>query len=184
MTDNARIGRMLRESVFAALLVLAVSTPALMAGQGTPAPPALAQAAARLIPALKASPGCLGVEVGSTISGKQVIFAWFESKQALQHWYYSDTHTMLMSLAGASPSGAAMATVPEDVPIFVIASFTAGGSVPGAATNIPAVPQISIELYTPLPGGAGIGGRFSPSAINVPGFKALDPALVPDQPLH
>src|SRR5262245_51088535 len=31
--------------------------------------------------ALKATPGCLGVESARTSSGKQVIFAWFENKK-------------------------------------------------------------------------------------------------------
>src|SRR5262245_28124662 len=49
-----------------------------------------------LVADLKASPGCLGVEVARTESGKQVIFAWFEDKEALLKWYHSDTHRALM----------------------------------------------------------------------------------------
>src|SRR5262245_28351929 len=45
-----------------------------------------------LVAALKATPGCLGVETARTSSGKQVIFAWFENKKAVLAWYYSDTH--------------------------------------------------------------------------------------------
>ena len=36
--------------------------------------------------------GCLGVETAQTAGGKQVIFAWFESKEAVLNWYYSDMH--------------------------------------------------------------------------------------------
>ena len=49
-----------------------------------------------LIGMLKATPGVLGVDAGSTLSGKQVIFAWFENKKAVLAWYYSDTHVALM----------------------------------------------------------------------------------------
>ena len=37
---------------------------------------------AGLTAALKATPGCLGIGTAMTESGKQVIFAWFENKQA------------------------------------------------------------------------------------------------------
>src|SRR5262245_22862565 len=49
-----------------------------------------------LAAALKASPGCLGVETAATSTGKQVIFAWFEDKKAVLKWYYSDVHKQLM----------------------------------------------------------------------------------------
>jgi hypothetical protein len=45
-----------------------------------------------LIPALKATPGCLGVETARTSSGKNVIFACFENRGAVMKWYYSDAH--------------------------------------------------------------------------------------------
>ena len=49
-----------------------------------------------LVGALKATPGCLGVESARTSSGKQVIFAWFENKSAAMKWYMSDFHQDLM----------------------------------------------------------------------------------------
>src|SRR5205823_4853935 len=49
-----------------------------------------------VINALKAAPGCLGVETGQTSSGRQVIFAWFEDKKALVDWYHSDVHQRAM----------------------------------------------------------------------------------------
>src|SRR5262245_58325955 len=49
-----------------------------------------------LIAALKAVPGCLGVETAKTGSGKQVIFAWFEDRKAVLKWYYSDAHQQVM----------------------------------------------------------------------------------------
>ena len=32
------------------------------------------------------------METAQTVSGKQVIFAWFESKEAVLRWYYSGMH--------------------------------------------------------------------------------------------
>ena len=39
-----------------------------------------------LVGALKGTKGCLGVETAKTSSGKNVIFAWFEDKQAVLRW--------------------------------------------------------------------------------------------------
>ena len=66
---------------------------ALLLGSLLMTPPLLAQQAQRpaaggpdLVGALKAVPGCLGVETARTATGKQVIFAWFENKKALLDW--------------------------------------------------------------------------------------------------
>src|SRR5262245_39549935 len=40
-----------------------------------------------LVKGLKETPGCLGVETARTSSGKNVIFAWFEGKEAVIDWY-------------------------------------------------------------------------------------------------
>src|SRR5262249_16595920 len=61
--------------------------------------PALAQAPAgfpRVVEAVRAAPGCLGVETGQTASGRRVIFAWFTGKQALVDWYQSEPHQRAM----------------------------------------------------------------------------------------
>src|SRR5258708_2807698 len=69
-----------------------------------------------LVAALKASPGCLGVESAKTASGKSVIFAWFEDKKAALAWYKSDTHQQVMRRflpdfrSGRKP----LADVPDD----------------------------------------------------------------------
>jgi len=123
-----------------------------------------------LVAALKATPGCLGVETAKTDSGKQVIFAWFENKKAALTWYYSDTHRSLQkAFAPGSPARTPMADVPDDgSPIMAIASLTMAGT-PSAENPFP-VSQIAIELYKPLPGGLAAGGRFSPSTMKVPGL--------------
>src|SRR5207247_8782349 len=43
-----------------------------------------------VINALKAAPGCLGVETGETSSGRQVICAWTACKKALVDGYHSE----------------------------------------------------------------------------------------------
>ena len=61
-----------------------------------------------LVGMLKATPGVLGVDAARTMSGKQVIFAWFENKQAVLTWYHSEAHQKLMqqfSRARAGPAG-------------------------------------------------------------------------------
>ena len=125
-----------------------------------------------LIGMLKATPGVLGVDAARTISGKQVIFAWFENKQAMLTWYYSPAHQKLMEQfsPGARRPGGPLTGVPDDGrPVLAIASLT----MPAAPQNgdaKAAITQIAIELYAPVPGGLAAGGRFAPSTVKVPGM--------------
>jgi len=168
-----------RLMLFAALVVL-VFAPALVAQQA-PAPNGLPD----LVGALKGTPGVLGVDAARTMSGKQVIFAWFEKRQAALNWYNSDVHRGLMKQFGGGagrPKGP-MADVPENVPVLAIASITLSGA--PAASDTAAVrsatSQISIELYTPLPGGIALGGRFAPSSLKVPGLVELPASVLSKQ---
>ncbi len=131
-----------------------------------------------LVGGLRAIPGCLGVETAKTDSGKDVIFAWFEDKEAALRWYWSDAHQHAMrAVFPAPPDGSSdhepLSEVPDEVgPILAIASitFSEEGSV------IPApfpISQISIELYTPITGGISLGGRFAPSKLVVPKRKVI-----------
>jgi len=157
-----------------AILVVAalVFSPAMLAGQARPPqpPPGFPD----LVGALNATPGCVGVEVARTGSGKQVIFAWFEDKKAALNWYYSDTHQAVMKQFFPQSEGSKrtpMKDVPEDGgPVLAIASITMADKAPGEITALP-ISQIAIELYRPLPGGLALGGRFAPSAIKVPGLR-------------
>ena len=158
-----------------AVLVVAalVFSPALMAGQARPPqpPPGFPD----LVGALKATPGCVGVEVARTGSGKQVIFAWFEDKKAALNWYYSDTHQAAMKQffpqSREESKRTPMKDVPDDGgPVLAIASLTMADKAPGDVTTLP-ISQIAIELYRPLPGGIALGGRFAPAAIKVPGLR-------------
>ena len=159
--------RTIREVIAAAALSLVIAVPTMitLSAQSQKGAP-------DLIGALKATPGVLGVEAAQTTSGKNVIFAWFENKQAVLKWYYSDAHQALMAQFGSRkrPSGP-LADVPDDGrPVLAIASITLTGPVPTSAADLTSVLQIAIELYAPLPGGLAVGGRFAPSSVKVPGM--------------
>jgi len=126
-----------------------------------------------LVGALKASPGCLGVEVARTESGKQVIFSWFEDKKAVEAFYYSDTHQKVMKqfFPDADGSHKPLANVPDDSgPIMLIASVTFNDK--PTKENPSPFKQIAIEAYQPVKGGLSIGGSFAPKAMKVPVRKS------------
>ena len=157
----------LRETATCMLTTALVFAP-IFAGSAAQKP---APAIPDFVGALKATPGCIGIELGGTASGKQVVFAWFENKKAVLAWYNSDTH---QHLAGQffpdRKAHTPLANIPDDgQPILVIASITPSDTPKVGRTTLP-VSQIAIELYRPLPGGLSLGGRFSPSALAVPGL--------------
>jgi hypothetical protein len=166
--------RMIREVTAAAVLSLVISLPAIATLSAQPPQ----KAAPDIIGALKATPGVLGVEAGQMMSGKQVIFAWFENKKAVLTWYYSDAHQGFMAQYGSQrrPHGP-LADVPDDGrPILAVASVTLTGPPPTGPADLKSVPQIAIELYAPLPGGIAVGGRFAPSTVKVPGLVEMPAA--------
>lgn len=119
--------QLLREAGAVLVLAALVFSPALPAGQARPPqpPPGFPD----LVGALKSTPGCVGVEVARTGSGKQVIFAWFEDKKAALNWYYSDTHQSAMKQffpqSQQAPKRTPMKDVPDDDgPVLAIASLT------------------------------------------------------------
>src|SRR5215471_14372673 len=73
-----------------------------------------------LVSGLKATEGCLGVETARTLSGKQVIFAWFENKKAVLNWYNSDMHRRLVEQysGGHRRPGGPLAGVPDEGPVL------------------------------------------------------------------
>ena len=162
----------MKKFLLTTILAALVFGPTLVAGQQPPAgaPPA-GGGLPDLVGALKATPGCLGVETARTSSGKQVIFAWFENKKAVLAWYYSDTHRSVQKMfAPGSPARTPMADVPDDGnPVLAIASLTPAPAPPSGGMPF-AVSQIAIELYRPLPGGLAAGGRFAPTSMKVPGM--------------
>lgn len=131
-----------------------------------------------LVSGLKQVRGCLGVELASTRGGKQLIFAWFEDKQAVQRWYYSDTHMGIMDVVGPGDDAATkpLSHVPDDAgPIMVVVSMTPSNEPAFRGLDMP-VSQIAVELYEPLPGGVFLGGRFAPKDAKVPHMKDLTPS--------
>jgi len=125
-----------------------------------------------LVGALKAVPGCLGVETARTSGGKNVIFAWFENRQAVMKWYYSDTHQDLMHRWFPDADlKKPLKDVPKDSgPLLVIASLTPAKDSKFKATTMP-ISQIAIEFYQPVPGGTFLGGRFTPESVKVPNMR-------------
>ena len=125
-----------------------------------------------LVAMLKATPGCLGVDAARTMSGKQVIFAWFENKKAVLNWYYSEGHQRLIKTlaSGGNPGRTPLADIADDSgPILTIASLTLSDKPQVGGVQLP-VSQIAIELYAPLPGGLAAGGRFAPNTVKVKGL--------------
>lgn len=122
-----------------------------------------------LISALKNSEGCLGVDVGQMMSGKRVIFSWFEDKDAVSNWYYSEPHQQVMDMffQETTPDFKPLQGVPEDAgPFLVIASLTPAEQGEIQGTSLP-VSQIAIEIYEPVTGGLSLGGRFAPEGVKV-----------------
>ena len=96
---------------------------------------------------LEKQPGLLGVHALSSIDhrGMLVILTWWENKQALNDWFYSETHQGIISQFYGNrppPSSAAVANPP------------AGG-----------MGQVGIELFTSLPGGMKFGGGLTPARL-------------------
>ena len=137
-----------------------------------------------VVKALRAAPGCLGVETGQTASGRQVIFAWFEGKKALVDWYHSDVHQRAMRSVFPNQrfDSEPLPDLAEDSgPILAIVSVKfADAPAPGATA--PAITSIGIELYGPLPGGVAVGGRFAPDALKVRGLREIDIGTAQSQP--
>jgi len=169
--------RLAREVVMLVALALVIFSPGALVvlAQAPSAPQGPPAGLPDLIGMLKATPGVLGVDAAQTMSGKQVIFAWFENKKAALNWYYSPGHQNLMKTlaSGGAPGRTPMADVPDDGnPILAIASLTLSKQPQVSGVQLP-VSQIAIELYSPLPGGLAAGGRFAPGSVKVKGLMEV-----------
>ncbi len=161
-------------------VILLGACAATFAGRQDPAEKPDRRSLPDLVEGLKETHGCLGVETGSTDSGKRVIFAWFEDKKAAMAWYKSATHEVYLNMMGGPSGRPPMAQVPEGVPILCIASLTPSKESKIAGSPMP-ISQISIELYSVVPGGTSMGGTFAPKSLKIPNHerseideKALD----------
>lgn len=137
------------------------------------------QAFPDLVGALKATDGCLGVELARTQSGKNVIFAWFQDKKAMLTWYYSESHQEVMDRIfvhdGETDSHKPLEGISDDFgPIMAIVSVTMADESKFAETRLP-ISQIAIELYAPISGGLFLGGRFAPEGVTVPKMHDYTP---------
>ncbi len=123
-----------------------------------------------LVAGLHESPGCLGVETANTQSGKTVIFAWFEDKEATIDWYYSGTHQQAIEnfVTDDSEEHVPLEHVDDEAgPILCVASLTPNTGKSLGPIQLP-ISQISIELYEPLPGGLSLNGTFAPEGVEIP----------------
>ena len=93
---------------------------------------------------LEKQPGLLGVHALSSIDhrGMLVILTWWENKQALNDWFYSETHQGIISqfYGGRAPAAGAV----------------------GTNTPVGGMGQVGIELFAALPGGMQFGGGLTP----------------------
>ena len=94
---------------------------------------------------LEKQPGLLGVHALSSVDhrGMLVILTWWENKQALNNWFYSETHKGIISQFYDSRPPA--------------------GSAPAAKAPVGGMGQVGIELFTALPGGMQFGGGLTPA---------------------
>lgn len=137
---------------------------------------------AMLVGGLQATPGCLGVDTAKFSSGKNTIFAWFENREAVLNWYYSEPHKAAMGMffPGGKSDRKPLEGIPEEYtgPILAIAAITFAGPEEQQKTGRP-FSQISIELYAPLKGGLAINGTLAPAAMRVAGGVDLTAAYAP-----
>lgn len=108
--------------------------------------------------ALRESPGCLGVEAAQTGSGKRAVFAMFKDKAAVTAWYRHPAHQALVGMVRfyRQHEHLPAAGVPDDAgPILVIATMTPAPPADGVP---PGTMLLSVELFSPLPGGVRFGG--------------------------
>src|SRR5262249_19269154 len=161
---RARAMKTLRALVMSGSLALGLwSSPTIAQAPTTGCPNVLA--------ALRATPGCLGVETGQTAGGRQVIFAWFENKKALVDWYHSEAHQKAMKTVFPNQTfdRQPLPDLAEDSgPILTIVSVQFVDTPRPDATSRPmssTIASIGIELYGPLPGGVAGRRGFRPRGL-------------------
>ena len=57
--------------------------------------------------------------------------------------------------------------------ILAIVSLRLNEAPAPAGATLP-IGTIGIELYTPLPGGVAVGGRFAPKSVRVPALREIE----------
>jgi hypothetical protein len=105
-----------------------------------------------------------------------VIFAWFEDKKAIVTWYKSDFHQRAMKsvFPNQNFNREPLPDMAEGSgPILALVTLRPSNGPSTSALPMP-MQTIGIELYTPLPGGVAVGGRFSPETVKIPGLRRVD----------
>lgn len=124
--------------------------------------------------------GCYGVKSAHAHDGTELIFAWFEDRQAVLRWFEHDYHRKLLRDAGRPEDHVAAEHFGDDVgPILVVASvaYPAGrGSIEESMFDDPVAgrpSRFAIEYYAPLDGGAYMVKPFAPWAVTArtPGMR-------------
>lgn len=117
----------------------------------------------QIFDALRSIPGCLGVELAHSESGRHSILAWFEDKDALVRWYYSSFHKNLQSTYFPEETpGEPLAQVPyPGRPIIAIASFTLAHEMDPASPML-SLKEITVELFSPLSADTLLGTSLGP----------------------
>lgn len=142
-----------------------------------------------LLTGLRTTEGCLGAEAAQLAPNETrpdwtgtrlVIMAWFENKAAALRWYNSRTHQFMLRGVGAGGDREPMAHIKdESAPIMVVATVTFGGE--GKLPGMMPASQISIEMYTPLPGGASFNGRLAPDGFDIPHMRSGEDTPADDE---
>lgn len=126
-----------------------------------------------MVQSLLEAPGNLGVETALTSSGQHVIFAWFEDREALLAWHEGPTHQRTMDhFFPRRPPHQPLEHIPDGAgPILTIASIKPVAE-PLPGMRIP-VSEMSIEMYTPLPGGVRLNAGFTPGTVPIDGMQEI-----------
>lgn len=125
--------------------------------------------------AIRSVDGCLGVDLAETQSGKNVIIGWFKDAESARNWYRHPVHQRMMGRVNADAEAKQpLEHVPDGIPVMVVATITFAERPMIEGIPMP-ISQISIELYTPLPGGAAINGRLAPDSMPVQHMNMINP---------
>lgn len=118
----------------------------------------------QIFDALRSIPGCLGVELAHSESGRHSILAWFEDKDALVRWYYSSFHKNLQrTYFPEETPGEPLAHVPyPGGPIVATASFTLTHEMDPASPML-SLQEITVDLFSPLSADTLLGTALDPT---------------------
>lgn len=131
-----------------------------------------ASASARLLEEIASVEGCHAVKSARAHDGTELIFAWFENRDAVLRWFEHPYHRKLLRDAGRPEDNVAAQHFGDDVgPILVLASVAypaERGAINASMFDDPVSGRpnrFSIEYYVPLAGGAYMVEPFAPPGV-------------------